>query len=84
MEDYAQRQGGTPDAYRFIFDGNRIGETATPNDLEMEDDDVIDAMLEQVWRQQDVHKIVWSTPILNLAHSRQHRRTGTAHLRYTR
>ena len=37
----------TPDAVRFIFDGNRIVDTATPDDLEMEDDDVIDAML---WR----------------------------------
>ena len=30
MDVYAQRQGGTPDAYQFIFDGNRIVETATP------------------------------------------------------
>ncbi len=87
MDVYAQRQGGTPSAYRFIFDGNRIVETQTPDDvrarparapraaaaavllpvhrsgpsqrprspdarawlqLEMENDDVIDAMLEQV------------------------------------
>jgi hypothetical protein len=33
MDVYAQRQGGTPDAYRFIFDGNRIVETATPDDV---------------------------------------------------
>ena len=77
MDVYAQRQGGTTNAYRFIFDGNRIVETQTPDDvrtppatvthsataactqqraltlrvrtqLEMENDDVIDAMLEQV------------------------------------
>jgi hypothetical protein len=94
MDVYAQRQGGTPSAYRFIFDGNRIVETQTPDDvcsppllsspplppvpplppppirwsvvspfnapspphvspavgvqLDMENDDVIDAMLEQV------------------------------------
>eukprot|EP01051_Picozoa_sp_SAG22_P009479 SAG22_NODE_794_length_7157_cov_3.169453_1_plen_312_part_00 len=47
MEVYVQRQGGTPEAFKFIFDGNRIVETATPDDLEMEDDDVIDAILEQ-------------------------------------
>ena len=47
MTVYAQRQGGTPDAYRFIFGGNRIVESATPDTLEMEDDDVIDAMVEQ-------------------------------------
>ena len=45
---YAQRQGGTANAYRFIFDGNRITETQTPADLQMENDEVIDAMLEQV------------------------------------
>ena len=33
MDVYAQRQGGAPDAYRFIFDGNRIVETATPDDV---------------------------------------------------
>jgi small ubiquitin-related modifier len=48
MDVYAQRQGLTPSAYRFIFDGNRIVETQTPLDLMMENDDVIDAMLEQV------------------------------------
>eukprot|EP01043_Picozoa_sp_COSAG02_P034034 COSAG02_NODE_2358_length_9064_cov_12.658003_3_plen_973_part_00 len=48
MEVYAQRQHGTPSAYRFIFDGNRIVETQRPIDLEMDDNDVIDAMLEQV------------------------------------
>eukprot|EP01046_Picozoa_sp_COSAG06_P035643 COSAG06_NODE_3849_length_4833_cov_3.198352_5_plen_51_part_00 len=48
MDVYAQRRGGTPSAYRFIFDGNRIVETQRPIDLMMEDDDVIDAMLEQV------------------------------------
>ena len=48
MEVYAQRQGGTPSAYRFIFDGNRIVETQRPIDLEMDDGDVIDGMLEQV------------------------------------
>ena len=48
MDVYAQRRGGTPSVYRFIFDGNRIVETQRPIDLMMEDDDVIDAMLEQV------------------------------------
>ena len=33
MDVYAQRQGGTPSAYRFIFDGNRIVETQTPDDV---------------------------------------------------
>ena len=33
MDVYAQRQGGIPSAYRFIFDGNRIVETRTPDDV---------------------------------------------------
>ena len=33
MDVYAQRQGGTTNAYRFIFDGNRIVETQTPDDV---------------------------------------------------
>ena len=33
MAVYAQCQGETPDAYRFIFDGNRIVETARPDDV---------------------------------------------------
>jgi hypothetical protein len=50
MEVWAQRQGATrvgqyylpttPSAYRFIFDGNRIADTETPDDLDMENDDV--------------------------------------------
>jgi small ubiquitin-related modifier len=46
-EVWSQRQGGAPWNYRFIFDGNRIENHATPDDLEMEDDDVIDGILEQ-------------------------------------
>ena len=50
MDVYVQRQQTTLSAFRFIFDGNRIRnpETETPYDLEMENGDVIDAMLEQV------------------------------------
>lgn len=47
LDVYAQRLGGTREAYRFIFDGNAIVDTATPDDLEMEDDDVIDVMIER-------------------------------------
>jgi small ubiquitin-related modifier len=47
MDVYAQQHGGTPGAaFTFIFEGNRVVETATPDDLEMENGDVIDAMLE--------------------------------------
>ena len=32
---------------RFLFDGNRVNPTQTPQDLDMEDGDVIDVMVEQ-------------------------------------
>ena len=47
MDVYAQRQGGTVEAYRFLFDGTRVQAEQTPDELEMEDDDVIDCFLEQ-------------------------------------
>ena len=33
---------------RFVYDGNRLNPTDTPNSLEMEDGDAIDAFLEQI------------------------------------
>ena len=48
MEAYCNRQSLQMDQIRFLFDGNRLRETYTPEELEMEDDDVIDAMLFQV------------------------------------
>jgi len=48
MEAYCNRQSLQMDQIRFLFDGNRLRETQSPDELEMEDDDVIDAMLFQV------------------------------------
>ena len=49
MEAYCARQSLQMDQIRFLFDGNRLrGDTQTPDELAMEDDDVIDAMLFQV------------------------------------
>ena len=36
------------ESVRFLFDGERINERQTPQDLDMEDNDVIDVMVEQV------------------------------------
>ena len=33
---------------RFLFDGQRLRENQTPEELDMEDDDAIDAMLHQI------------------------------------
>jgi small ubiquitin-related modifier len=48
MEAYCQRQSLQLDQIRFLFDGTRLRDTHTPEELDMEDDDVIDAMLFQV------------------------------------
>ena len=48
MNAYCQRQGVNLNAVRFLFDGERLRESHTPEYLEMEDGDVIDVMMEQV------------------------------------
>jgi small ubiquitin-related modifier len=47
MDAYCKRQGLNPATVRFTFDGNRISGNETAEQLEMEDQDVIDAMVEQ-------------------------------------
>jgi hypothetical protein len=48
MMAYCQRLGQSFDAVRFMFDGDRINKEQTPNDIGLDDGDVIDAMLPQV------------------------------------
>ena len=48
MEMYCARQSLQMEQIRFLFKGNRLRDSQTPDELEMEDDDVIDAMLFQV------------------------------------
>ena len=47
MHSVCNRQGVYTNSVRFLFDGNRINETQTPEQLNMEDGDVIDVMFEQ-------------------------------------
>ena len=47
MNAFCNRQGVAPNSVRFLFDGQRINATQTPQELEMEDGDVIDVMVEQ-------------------------------------
>lgn len=47
MDAYCSRNGVNPTTVRFLFDGQRILETSTPNDLRLEENDQIDAMVEQ-------------------------------------
>eukprot|EP00276_Gloeochaete_wittrockiana_P004558 CAMPEP_0184655112 /NCGR_PEP_ID=MMETSP0308-20130426/12735_1 /TAXON_ID=38269 /ORGANISM="Gloeochaete witrockiana, Strain SAG 46.84" /LENGTH=91 /DNA_ID=CAMNT_0027091387 /DNA_START=30 /DNA_END=305 /DNA_ORIENTATION=+ len=47
FDSYCSRLSVSPSAIRFLFNGQRIQPDQTPKELEMEDNDVIDAVLEQ-------------------------------------
>lgn len=47
MDAYCQRVGKNPRDVRFCFDGERLNGDATPEAKGMENDDVIDALIEQ-------------------------------------
>lgn len=48
MDAYCKKQGVNRTQVRFLYDGKPVDENKTPDDLEMEDEDVIDAMVEQI------------------------------------
>jgi len=45
---YANKVGKDINTIRFLYDGQRINDDDTPNSLDMDDNDTIDAMVEQV------------------------------------
>ena len=45
---HRHRAGVSMQAVRFHFDGERLRETQTPSELDMEDGDAIDVSMEQV------------------------------------
>ena len=47
MQAYLERQGLPERSVRFMFDGVRLNPSKTPLDYEMEDQDTIDAFMEQ-------------------------------------
>jgi len=47
MDAYCQRQAIDSNSIRFLYDGQRIQADQTPKELEMEDNDIIDAVLQQ-------------------------------------
>ena len=47
LKAYCTRQGVAQNSVRFLFDGNRVSASQTPEELEMEDGDIIDVMVEQ-------------------------------------
>ena len=48
MDAYADKQGKTVSSLRFLFDGERINPTDTPDKLGMEHEDIIDVRSFQV------------------------------------
>ncbi|CAO3691042.1 unnamed protein product [Rhizopus stolonifer] len=48
MDAYCERQGKTPGSVRFLYDGLRVKDNNTPNELDMDDGDSIDVMVEQI------------------------------------
>ncbi len=47
MTAYCERKGVPPDSMRFLYDGIRIAPDKSPKDLDMENEDVIDAVIMQ-------------------------------------
>jgi small ubiquitin-related modifier len=47
MDAYCTRMGSSAGAYRFLFDGHRINPDDTPDSLDMQEKDCVDAMLFQ-------------------------------------
>ena len=43
MDAFCKRQGKLMESMRFLIDGNRINETDTPDSLDLEDGDTIEA-----------------------------------------
>ncbi|ODV85281.1 hypothetical protein CANARDRAFT_28547 [[Candida] arabinofermentans NRRL YB-2248] len=48
MDAFCKRQGREPSGTRFLYDGQRVSAEATPDELDMEENDVIEAHREQV------------------------------------
>ena len=48
FDTYYERVGVKKETLKFLFDGNRIQIEQTPGMLEMDEGDVIDAVMEQV------------------------------------
>ena len=47
METYCSRHGYPLKSVRFVYEGESVKETDTPESLKMEDDEVIETMIEQ-------------------------------------
>ena len=48
MDAYCARMGAATGSYRFLFDGHRINDDDTPQSLDMQELDCVDAMVTQL------------------------------------
>lgn len=48
MSAFCEKKSLDPNQVRFVFEGQRVSADSTPQDLEMEDGDCLDAILEQI------------------------------------
>ncbi|EON61031.1 hypothetical protein W97_00241 [Coniosporium apollinis CBS 100218] len=48
MDAFCERQGKLPSSVRFLFDGQRVQATDTPDTLEMQDGDILEVVQEQI------------------------------------
>jgi len=44
---YCEKKGVAPNSVRFLYDGKRLNEEQTPKSVGMQNDDVIDALVQQ-------------------------------------
>lgn len=47
MNSFCERNGRAVNSVRFMYDGKRVEAHVTPDDMDMEEGDTIDAMVEQ-------------------------------------
>ncbi|KXT17880.1 hypothetical protein AC579_5924 [Pseudocercospora musae] len=48
MDAFCERQGRSPQSVRFLFDGQRVNPTDSPDTLEMTDGDSLEVYQEQI------------------------------------
>ncbi|CAK3961911.1 related to ubiquitin modifier [Lecanosticta acicola] len=48
MDAFCERQGKAPQSVRFLFDGQRVNNTDTPDTLDMADGDTLEVHQEQI------------------------------------
>ncbi|KAK4636118.1 Ubiquitin-like protein SMT3 [Fulvia fulva] len=48
MDAFCERQGKSPQSVRFLFDGQRVNSSDTPDTLEMADGDTLEVHQEQI------------------------------------